>query len=161
MRSNGSHHKPSQHIQREVKGGGVSTALLTPTWWQWLSAFLKMTSRYNQAGEMPNSGWCYLMFSISDAHPSVRPQAQQVCRRPALSNQGETPAWLVHTCVGKFKNGREVRTWQIYGVFVAKHRHGVFRSFACGCCGGCGGGYAGADGNQWLLHKHCNVVIGN
>lgn len=119
---------------------------------------LKKTPWYNQAGEMPDRCSCYLMFSISNTHPSVKPQSKQVCRGPALSNQSETPWWLVHTCVGKFKNGKEVRTWEIYGVFVVKGRQTV-QQFACGCYRGCGGGCAWMDGSQYIYMDYNFVIV--
>lgn len=114
----------------------------------------KKTPRYNQ----PSARWvarctiwtsCYLMISITppypkNAHPSAKPQRKQVCWGPALSNPSETPWWLVHTCVGNFKNGSNWRDlWR--RLKNLRWRQSV-KQLACGCCSGCVGVGEGMDG---------------
>lgn len=122
----------------------------------------RKTPRYNQAGEMPDRCPCYLMFSISNTHPSAKPQIKQVCWGPALSNPGETPWWLVHTWVRKIKNGKEVRTWEIYcgdRVIVVK-TDGLISSLPAGTVGAfLGGGALYMDG--WEPVDLHNLIIGN
>lgn len=77
----------------------------------------------------------YLMFSILNTHPLVKPQAKQVCRGPALSNQSETPRYLVHTCVGKFRNGREIHTHEIYGGAIVVKPDRLLSSWSAGVVG--------------------------